>query len=85
MGKWIGEKPNLCEGDVRFLIPEKGVSMIDAPGQPFYDPEADKCLFDAIEDTVMQNGRREILRLPYHINDPEFAEALVESFLEIGK
>jgi uncharacterized protein (UPF0261 family) len=85
MGKWIGEKLNLCEGDVRFLIPEKGVSMIDAPGQPFYDPEADKCLFDAIEDTVMQNGRREILRLPYHINDPEFAEALVESFLEIGK
>jgi uncharacterized protein (UPF0261 family) len=85
MGRWIGEKLNLCEGEVRFLIPEKGVSMIDAPGQAFFDPEADKCLFEAIEKTVRQTERRKILRLPYHINDPEFAEALVKSFLEIGK
>ena len=85
MGRWIGEKLNLCEGEVRFLIPEKGVSMIDAPGQAFFDPEADTCLFEAIEKTVRQTERRKILRLPYHINDPEFAEALVKSFLEIGK
>ena len=38
IGEWIGEKLNACPGPVRFLIPEKGVSAIDAPGQPFYDP-----------------------------------------------
>ncbi|MFA0889498.1 MAG: Tm-1-like ATP-binding domain-containing protein [Synergistales bacterium] len=85
MGRWIGEKLNLCGGEVRFVIPEKGVSMIDAPGQPFHDPEADRCLFEAIEKTVRQNERRKVVRLPYHINDPEFAAALVEFFLEVGR
>ena len=36
---------------MRFLIPEKGVSALDAPGQPFHDPEADAALFDALERT----------------------------------
>jgi len=84
MGEWIGEKLNRCEGEVRFLIPTKGVSMIDAPGKPFYDPFADECLFEAIEKTVRQTDRRRIFRLPYHINDPEFAQALVENFMEIA-
>lgn len=84
MGEWIGEKLNRCEGEVRFLIPAKGVSMIDAPGKPFYDPAADECLFEAIEKTVRQSDRRKVFRLPYHINDPEFAQALVASFREIA-
>ena len=84
MGEWIGERLNRCEGEVRFLIPTKGVSMIDAPGKPFYDPVADECLFEAIEKTVRQTGRRKVFRLPYHINDPEFAQALVDSFREIA-
>ncbi|GHU38242.1 UPF0261 protein y4oU [Betaproteobacteria bacterium] len=78
MGRWIGEKLNQCEGRVRFLIPEGGVSVIDAPGQPFYDPEADKALFDSLEATVKQTERRKIIRLPLNINDPAFAEALAE-------
>jgi len=83
MGKWIAEKLNKCEGEVRFLIPEKGVSMIDAPGMPFYDPEADKALFDAIEENFNQTKSRRLLKLPYHINDKEFADELVKNFLEI--
>ena len=35
MGEWIAAKLNQCEGEVRFLIPDKGVSMIDAPDKPF--------------------------------------------------
>jgi uncharacterized protein (UPF0261 family) len=83
VGNWIGERLNRCEGPVRFLIPEKGVSALDAFGQPFYDAEADVALFDAIEGTVHQNETRKIRRLPLHINDPDFATAVVESFLEI--
>ncbi len=48
IGEWIAEKLNACEGPVRFLIPENGVSAMDAPGQPFHDPEADAALFDAL-------------------------------------
>jgi len=85
MGKWIANKLNQCEGPVRFLLPEKGVSMIDAEGMPFYDPEADEALFRAIEENVIQTADRKVIRLPYHINDPEFAQALVDNFKEINQ
>jgi uncharacterized protein (UPF0261 family) len=84
IGHWIGRKLNACQGPVRFLIPEKGVSAIDAPGQPFYDPSADAALFEALESTVQQSAQRRLVRLPLHINDPKFADALVENFLEIA-
>ncbi|MGH6904796.1 MAG: Tm-1-like ATP-binding domain-containing protein [Geminicoccaceae bacterium] len=84
MGEWIGTKLNACEGEVRFLIPEGGVSMIDAPGQPFHDPAADAALFAALEATVGQTPRRRLIRLPHHLNDPAFAQALVASFREIA-
>lgn len=66
------------------LLPEKGVSAIDAPGMPFYSPEADEALFTALEETVHQTENRKIIRLPYHINDKEFAEALKKNFDEIS-
>jgi len=84
IGRWIGDKLNACRGPVRFLIPERGVSAIDTPGQPFYDPSADAALFEALESTVQQTAQRRLVRLPLHINDPEFANALVQHFLEIA-
>ena len=49
---------NRCDGAVRFLLPEGGVSLIDAPGQPFHDPEADAALFDTIEAEVVPTRDR---------------------------
>jgi uncharacterized protein (UPF0261 family) len=80
MGRWIGERLNRMEAPVRFLLPEGGVSALDAPGQPFHDPAADAALFRALEQTVRQTSSRQLIRLPYHINDPQFANALVEAF-----
>ena len=80
MGAWIAERLNRCEGEVRFLIPEGGVSAIDAPGQPFHDPEADRVLFETIEKNLVQTDHRRLIRLPHHINDPEFSAALVDEF-----
>ena len=77
MGRWIGERLNRMEGPVRFLLPEGGVSALDAPGQPFRDPAADAALFAALESTVRQTATRQLIRLPHHINDPDFAAALV--------
>ena len=84
MGEWIGARLNACGGPVRFLIPEQGVSLIDAPGMPFHDPDADAALFDALERTVEQTHVRRLVRLPLHINDADFAQALVESWNEIA-
>jgi uncharacterized protein (UPF0261 family)/ABC-type branched-subunit amino acid transport system ATPase component len=80
MGRWIGEKLNLMDGQVRFLLPEGGVSALDAPGRPFWDPEADAALFGAIAETVRVTANRQIIRLPHHINDPAFAAALAQHF-----
>ncbi len=83
IGRWIGERLNLMEGPVRFLIPEGGVSALDAPGQPFHDPNADAALFDALAGTVRSSANRKLIRLPHHINDPAFAQALVCEFLAL--
>jgi uncharacterized protein (UPF0261 family) len=72
------------QGPVRFLIPEGGVSALDAPGKQFHDPAADKALFDALEATVQQNGQRRLIRVPAHINDPDFVAALIRAFGEIA-
>jgi len=84
MGRWIAERLNRCEGPVRFLIPEGGVSGIDFPGQPFHDPAADRALFTAIEQTFRPASNRKLVRLSLHINDPAFAEALAANFREIA-
>jgi len=84
IGVWIAEKLNGCEGPVRFLIPEKGVSALDVAGGPFFDPEADAALFDALHKNLLTTPDRWLLRLPLHINDPAFSDALVENFLEVG-
>ena len=83
MGRWIGEKLNQSLGPVRFLLPEGGVSALDAPGQCFYDPEADAALFKALEQTIKQTPERQLIRYPSNINDPKFAAALIEHFRDV--
>ena len=83
-GRWIAERLNRCEGEVRFLLPLGGVSALDAPGQAFWDPAADTALFGSLEAELKQTNRRKLIRLPYHINDPQFARAAVAEFLQIA-
>lgn len=80
MGRWIGERLNEMTAPVRFFLPEGGVSLLDAPGQPFHDPVADSALFKALEETVRQTTARQLIRVPYNINDPEFADLVVQTF-----
>jgi uncharacterized protein (UPF0261 family) len=84
-GEWIAERLNQCHGDVRFLIPEGGVSALDAPGKPFWDPEADGALFEALDRRWHQTPRRQLIRVPSHINDPRFAETAVAHYREIAQ
>ncbi len=79
IGRWIGDRLNRMDGPVRFFLPEGGVSALDAPGQPFWDPEADAALFTALERSVRQTGNRQLIRIKRHINDPEFASAIVNA------
>jgi uncharacterized protein (UPF0261 family) len=83
IGEWIANRLNLCEGDVRLVLPLGGVSAIDAPDMPFHDPAADEALFAAIRSTLDQTPHRRLIESPHHINDPAFAELLASEFREI--
>ncbi len=72
--RWIAARLNRCEGEVRFLLPMGGVSALDAPGQPFWDPAADAALFDALAAELQQTEHRKLLRVPCHITDVLFAQ-----------
>jgi uncharacterized protein (UPF0261 family)/ABC-type branched-subunit amino acid transport system ATPase component len=80
MGRWIGERLNRMEGQVRFFLPEGGISALDAPGKPFHDLTARAALFAALVETVRQTASRQLIQVPHHINAPEFAAALVAAF-----
>jgi uncharacterized protein (UPF0261 family)/ABC-type branched-subunit amino acid transport system ATPase component len=84
IGEFLARKLNAMVGPVRFLIPEGGVSAIDKPGQPFHDPEADHVLFATLEQHFRPGADRKLQRLPLHINDEAFADALVAAWHEIA-
>jgi Uncharacterized conserved protein len=83
LGKQIAEKASKAIGNVTIVLPLRGVSAIDRPDQPFYDPAADKALFQAIRNNIKPNVR--LVEVDAHINDTEFAERLCLEFLDIAK
>ena len=81
IGEFLARKIAAMTGPVRILLPTGGVSALDAPGMPFHDPDADEALFTTIEHGVGRPGV--VTRVPYHVNDPEFADALVAAWREV--
>ncbi len=79
IGARIAEKLNAAAGPTTLLLPLRGVSMIDAEGQPFHDPEADRALFDTLRARVREHVR--VVEVDAHINDEEFARALAEHMI----
>ena len=85
IGSFIVERLNQMAGPVRFLLPLKGVSAIDAEGQPFHDPLADAVLFDTIRKGWKAAPNRRLIEVDAHINEPAFANAAVAAYREITK
>lgn len=83
IGEWLANKLNQMQGEVRFLLPLKGLSLLDAEGQTFYNPEANASLFDALEKNVVQTEKRRLIKIDHNINDREFSIELVNQFRAI--
>ena len=79
--KLYAEKLNNAEGPVRFLIPLKGWSSIDREGIILYDPEEDRIFVEEFKKHV--KSKVEIIEVDCNLEDPEFAQALVENFEQI--
>ncbi|OMO84479.1 hypothetical protein COLO4_22029 [Corchorus olitorius] len=81
---FIADKLNKSSSKIHVCLPEKGVSALDASGMPFYDAEATGTLINELKRLIQINEDRQVKVYPHHINDPEFADALVDSFLKIS-
>jgi uncharacterized protein (UPF0261 family) len=81
LGRIIASKLNRAQGPTSLFIPLQGVSAIDREGQPFYLPEADAALFEALRQNVKPPV--ELVELDLHINDPAFATAIADRLLEL--
>ena len=84
LGRRIARKLSSATGPVALFVPLHGVSMIDAEGQPFHDPEADAALFDALREGL-DRDRVELVEMACNVNDDEFADAMadkLDSFLK---
>jgi uncharacterized protein (UPF0261 family) len=84
MGQFIVDKlKHSTKPDaIRVLLPMGGVSMIDAPNQPFNDVQADKVLFDTIENGLA-GSEIEVEKYAENINDKVFAAQIVRVLLEL--
>jgi uncharacterized protein (UPF0261 family) len=77
LGRRIARKLAAATGPTALFLPLGGVSVIDAPGQPFHDAEADAALFGALRQGLAGTDV-ELIEMPCNINDPEFAAAMVD-------
>jgi uncharacterized protein (UPF0261 family) len=81
LGKEIAHKASAARGPTAVLVPRKGVSALDAEGQPFWWPEADAALFQSLRNWMSPQVR--LIELDLHINDAAFAETAVRTLLEM--
>ena len=58
--KFIAGKLNESVAPLRVLLPEKGLSALDAEGQAFYDPEATGALLEELEKSIQQTPERKV-------------------------
>lgn len=78
----LAEKWNGARRKMVLLLPKKGVSMIDAEGQPFDGPEERKTLFDTLKKEI-HNDNVEIVEMDNNINDENFALTAAKTLLEL--
>ena len=80
LGRILAEKVNTYKCPVTVLLPTKAISIISASGQPFYDPDADQALFNAIKANLSPSI--EMIEVDTEINAPGFSKACAQALLK---
>ncbi len=81
MGKIFAEKANAASGPVAFLLPLRGVSILDGDGERFCDRQADQAFFDALKANL--DSGIPVEEIDANINDAEFSNRAVAMMLEL--
>ncbi|MDO5145844.1 MAG: Tm-1-like ATP-binding domain-containing protein [Eubacteriales bacterium] len=82
IGKRLAEKWDETKRRMVVLLPKKGVSMIDAAGEPFDGPEERETLFRTIKENI-RNEKVEIIDMDNNINEEAFALKAARTLLEL--
>ena len=80
LGEILAEKLNASTAAVTVLIPLGGLSVIDSPGGPFWSPEADGALFEALKKNLRPDIP--VIEMDANVNDPEFSRQCAEQLLK---
>lgn len=83
LGRIFAAKANAARDPVAFLLPLRGVSILDGEGQRFCDREADAAFFNALRADLRPDIRVE--ELDCNINAPSFSARAVALLLELIK
>ncbi|MFT5087496.1 MAG: hypothetical protein ACI906_000564 [Candidatus Latescibacterota bacterium] len=81
MGQIFAQKANVAQGPVAFLLPLKGVSILDGDGEMFCDRAADAAFFTALKENLREGIP--VFEADHNINDPAFSERAVEIVLDL--
>lgn len=81
LGSILAGKLNGSRGPIAVLLPLQGLSMIDSPGGPFWWPEANQALFDALKSNL--RGNIPIIEIDANVNDALFARRCAETLLTL--
>jgi uncharacterized protein (UPF0261 family) len=79
LGKEIALKANAAKGPTAIIFPLRGISALDALGQPFWWPQANQALRESLE--LWLSPEVEYIEMDLHINDPAFGEACAQKLI----
>jgi uncharacterized protein (UPF0261 family) len=79
LGRIIASKLNLSTGPAAVYFPLQGISVISAPGGPYWWPEADAALLESLQQHLRKDIPVHVMDM--NINDPRFSRAMAEGLL----
>jgi len=80
LGKHLAQLCNDAKGDYRLLVPMGGFSAFDSEGGPLWNPEGRQVFLDHLTKNISGS---QVKIFDCHINDPEFAQAVLENIAEL--
>ena len=80
-GEYLAEKLNKSNCKYLVMVPEKGFSMFNKPGEVIYDEDANQGFVQGLISGGLDCTK--LISLPFHINDRKFADAVAERFLQM--
>lgn len=77
----LARRLKYAKGPTVFMIPRKGYDSYSVSEMPFWEPESDAAFVETLKADFPSNIK--VVEMDYDINDPRFAEAMVNALVEL--